>query len=524
MKRRLCIYAIIVAAYACSPLPAVANDSGLFRIVPVDTPEKGTLRVSNTSFFAPITANSILKTTYGVNDSDVMSSLTHASLGLTDRIALTGTIPFYADLFTQGSRSGEKTGPGDVGVGLRMAFGSNNNSVSGYTIGAGVVIPEEMSYGNEPLGFRTFSTGEFAYNADLSLGFGMKWLDGYLTASYRGFVNAPKSGPALSSDVFYESAYGYLGIGAPNAQGKASVIFQDHVTITAGAAVPFKTWLAGLLEVQRTSFSGSPSRDMILRLAPGVRLGRAGGFHVATGIDFKLHGDVPVRSYMFKLAIPFFRPVDLITRPLGREPAPENLVRSRNSLVAVNDFTLSDSRWLYEDELKHAFLNDLSSMGIMDLVDEERVDASFERMRLVPKKDTPERTGIRLGSNYLINTDITEYTVSRHSSFSIPYVIRFPKTTFALSASASVTDLVTGKTYNLGVISSEVIRSRGVNFFAHGVSSDLEYLSEPERRDREKELVERWIEDFNGVIIDNLDVFGWQPKRTEIRGDEETSG
>ena len=200
------------------------------------------------------------------------------------------------------------------------------------------------------------------------------------------------------------------------------------------------------------------------------------------------------------------------------------MARSRNSLVAVANFSKSDITCLYEDELKNSFSKRLESMGVMEVIGDNTVQKAFSRMELVPGEDSPERLGIRLGANYLIDTDISEYAIARTSSFTIPLIIRFPKTVFILAARASVTDLVTGEKHDLGVISASVKKSRGVNFFPRGASSDLTYLSEPERRIFEKELIENWVEKFNDVIIENIRVFGWEPKRTEISGDEEKSG
>jgi len=500
-------------------------DSGLFRTVPVTTPQKGVLWVSNTSFYAPITANQVLRRSYGVSDSRILSSLTHASLGLTDRVALTGTIPFYADMFTQGGRSGEKTGPGDVSAGFRVSSRPGRFFLRNFAVGARVTIPEKLGYGAEPLGYRTFSTGVLAYCAEMSLGFDFRLFEGYVSTAYHLFPKAGTPAGVERGDVFYESASGYLGIGKADSRGYSETILQDHVVVTAGAAVPFRPLVSWLIECSTASFTEKPGRSTIVRVAPGVRLGRPDGIHVNAGVDFRIHGPVPSRTYMLQVAIPFLRPKILVGKPLGKEePKPKFLVRSRNSLVAVDDFTKSDLRFLYERELKNAFRHELMSMGIMDVVDEERVAGSFRRARLVPRKDTPQRLGIRLGANYLINTDISDYSVERDAVFRIPFLFGVPRTTFKLSARASVTDLVSGKTHDLGIISARVVRSRGVSLFHRGGSSDIVYLSEPERRLNERELVDRWVERFNEVILEHLDVFGWEPKRTEIRGDEDTKG
>jgi len=516
--------ALVVLLTIAFPGGACALDSGLFRTVPVDTPDKGTVWVSNTSFYSPIAANTVLKNYYGVTESHVISSLTHVSLGVTDRIALTGTVPYFADMFKQGDLRGEKTGAGDVSLGLRMSFRPNKLFLDRFSFGANASIPERMGYGSEPLGFRTFSTGEFSYSAEMAFGFDFRLFEGYLSTVYHQFPNAPTDIAANTSDMFYESALGYLGIGMPDTGGLTEVIYQDHLIVTTGFAVPLKTWFSGIVEAGTASFTRGPTRDTIIRLAPGFRLGRPERIHLNAGVDFRLEGEIPVRTYMLQVTVPFLRPARLIKPPVDERKVPKNLVRSRNSLVAVRNFTSSDYTFLYEDELKHSFRKRLSSLGIMDLVREDRTDKSFARMKLLPGEDPPERIGVRLGANYLITTNIAEYAIERGSSFNVPFLFSKPNTTFSLSARASVTDLVSGRIRDLGIISASVKRSRGFNLFPQGESSDLVHLSEPERRIHEKELIDQWVERFNEIILDNLDVFGWEPKRTEMRGDEEVKG
>lgn len=517
-------YIIVFVLSATAILPGFAKaDTGLFRTLPAGTPERGTIWVSNSAFYAPIEANSVLKDRYGVTESKILSSLTHASLGLTNRLAMTGTFPFYADVFSQGSRSGDKTGPGDVAVGLRMSL-KPRGPMRSITVGGGVCIPEEMGYGAEPLGFRTFSTGELAYNAEMSFGFAIKSVEAYVSGVYNASPNVKPPTTVRSDDVFYDSAYGYLGIGRADGDGRAEVIFQDHVILTTAFAVPIRPWISGLFEVGAARFIEKPRRDTIMRAAPGVRFGKPGGFNVSTGIDLRLSGDIPGHTYLLQVTIPFLRPKELLRKPLPAEPVRKDLVRSRNSLVAVNDFSKSDLTFPYEEEVKNAFLRELESMRIMDIVSEERVDTANARMRFVARKDGLERLGIRLGANYLINADVSEYSIERGTQRSIPLVLDFPHTMFSISANATVTDLVTGKTHDLGIITASMKKSRGMRFFPHGPSTDLVYHSEPELRKYEKELIDLWLKHFNQVIIDNLDVFGWEPKRTELRGDEETKG
>jgi len=501
-------------------------ETGLFRTIPVGTPKKGTLWLSNGSSSAKIPTNAYLRDTYGVSNSQVVNSMSYGIVGITDWLGLSLRFPFYADMFKQGKRSGEKTGPGDVAAGFRVTWLPDRYFFRGLSFGLNATIPETFGYGREPLGFRTFSNGEFAYNAEVSIAFEPMFVKPYLSASYVRFHNAGNSS-VLPTDAFYESSYGYLGIGETANNGYAATIFQDHVTLTGGVEIPIQRYLSGLIETNAAFFTEKPARDNIIRIAPGIRIGRQNSFSLSMGIDIRISGSIPDRSYLMKVTIPFIRPARLIRRPVAvadEEPQPKELVRSRNSLVAVNDFYKSDQKFLYEREMKEAFRSELSSMGIMDLISDKKVKNAYQRANIVPLKDSPERFGIRLGANYVINTDINEYTITREKGFSIPFIIGFPNTAFVLKARAVVTDLVKGETRDLGEITATLRQQRGMLLFPKGESSDLNYMSEPERSRMEKQLVNLWVEQFNELIYNNLDVFSWEPKRTEIKGDEETSG
>ena len=93
-----------------------------------------------------------------------------------------------------------------------------------------------------------------------------------------------------------------------------------------------------------------------------------------------------------------------------------------------------------------------------------------------------------------------------------------------LSAQASVSDLVTGKTHDLGLISASVTRPRGVNLFPYGASSDLVHLTDPVKKLMEKRLIDSCVDQFNEAVLNNLEFFGWEPKRTKPGGDEDESG
>ena len=174
--------------------------------------------------------------------------------------------------------------------------------------------------------------------------------------------------------------------------------------------------------------------------------------------------------------------------------------------------------------MKRSLQNNLDDAGFMEIVPENKVERVFKQRELVPLPEKPQQLGVRLGANYLINTNILEFNVNRSPSFAIPYLIRFPQTTFSLSASSSVTNMVTGETHPLGVISADVTKARGVDFFSTGPSSDIIYISEPERRVLEKKLIDDWVDEFNKVMSKKIRIFGWEPKRTEMEGVEETEG
>lgn len=351
----------------------------------------------------------------------------------------------------------------------------------------------------------------------------IKFIEGYLSAAMRKYPRAEKSKAVFSSDVFYKSGFGYLGIGQSDEHGRSAVIFQDQVQISFGTVVPVKRWLSGIVEYHSTFFMEKPKRDTIVHVAPGFRLGRPDGMHLSAGVDFAVSGPVPDNTFMIRLNIPSLSPRAMKER-IKEKLIPVTAPRSQNSLVAVSDFSKSDIRYLYESEMKAAFHKKFNAMNIMEVVPDSKVTKAFQQKELVPLKDTPERFGVRLGANCLINTDISEYSITRKSSFAIPLLIGFPKSVFSLSAHTSVTDLVTGETRDLGVIYASVIRSRGVNYFPTGASSDIAYLSGPERRLMEKRLIENWVNNFNDVILQNLETFGWEPKSTKIRGEEEISG
>jgi hypothetical protein len=121
----------------------------------------------------------------------------------------------------------------------------------------------------------------------------------------------------------------------------------------------------------------------------------------------------------------------------------------------------------------------------------------------------------------MIQADIEKYRVERSSSLTIPYILSLPYYDFSLAATASITNLLTGETEQLGVITAEISKPRKMEFFPAGETSFFDYISEPERREAERELVERWVEEFNTVMTNKINILGWEPRKTVLKGEEE---
>ncbi|MFC1650415.1 hypothetical protein ACFL2X_02490 [Candidatus Latescibacterota bacterium] len=523
MKRCYIVIAVMVfSAMTASVNETTADDLGFFRTIPVETPDRGILRMSNTSYLSNINTNSVLSKSYGIKDSRVFGSVTEFELGITNYLNFNGSLPYYADMFKQGSNSGKKTGAGDVVIGFRLAKKIDNPKFKGISFGGRARIPEQLGYGPEPLGFRTFSYGELAYSVEASTGFRIKFADCNLSVSMIQFPNAAKGDSAFTTDSFYNTGFGYMGIGRPDNSGLAEGIFQNQLHVSFGTSVNLSSRIAGILEFNSTTFIEEPKRINIMTLAPGFRIGSVGGFNLSAGMDYALRGPIPDKTFMFRFRIPTLSAREIKQLLIRKSSGPE--IRSKNSLVAVNDFTRRNMTFQYIAELKKSLHKNMTEKGLMSVVPDEKAKNAFLQESLATVSDKPQQLGVRLGANYLINAEISDYNVIRSSSFKIPLLVSFPETSFSLSVNASVTDLVTGESHSLGTISSRISRSRGVNFFPFSASSDIEYISVIERRDCEKELISRWIEEFNGVLMDKIEIFGWEPKQTEIKETGEISG
>lgn len=516
MKRIIQILSIVIITFA-AVTSCIAWESGLFRPTPVTTPGKGLFQVSNSSFYSSLEANSVLKTKYGINSSHIYTNLTEAQAGITDNIALTGGFPYYQDLYNRSAGNGRKSGPGDVSVGIRASFKPEGEYLKFLSFGSTMVFPEKFGYGNEPLGYRTFSSGKFAIGIDTSAGYKFSFFQGYLSGALRTYPGAKNISIAHASDTFYDSGFGMLGIGSSDDTGLSTVIMQDQVQLSAGAVIPFTKNIAGLVELSTVKFLEKPIRKDIIRLAPGIRFGNPEKIYLSAAVDMGISGDMADNIFLLKVGIPSISPKkikDRITGQSSRLKAP----RAKNALVAVPEFTSSDIKFLYEKEIKDSFINKLSSMNYLDMTNGEKTHKAFQQMELVPRKDSLRQLGVRLGANYIINADIFDYSVKRISSLNLPLIISVQKSIFSLSARASITDLITGNVYDMGVITATVSKPRGVNYFPVG-GADISFLSAPETRAMERELIDKWVDNLNGIIIKNIKVFGWEIKEDKKAGD-----
>ena len=184
---------------------ALSDINGFFRSIPVDTPKKGILRVSNVSYYSKIQANDTLTQKYGISKSNILSSITNLEVGVTNYLSVTGTLPYYADMFSQGGKNGNKTGGGDISAGLRFAYTPEESMLRGISVGGRALIPEKMVFGREPLGFRTFSSGKQGYAIEASVGAGLKFIDTFFLRSclpIRGLHNLIR----LCSAMFFMKA------------------------------------------------------------------------------------------------------------------------------------------------------------------------------------------------------------------------------------------------------------------------------------------------------------------------------
>jgi hypothetical protein len=522
MNRIMSCAAALAIMLAGFSLPSRGGDPGLFRTRLADAPDRGILRMSSTSFYTDIPINSILSTHYGVGNSRIFSSVTQFELGVTEWLTVDGNLPYYMDMFKQRSRSGEKTGAGDVVLGLRVSRNAVESLMTGFSLGGRFRIPEQLGYGPEPLGFRTFSYGKPAYSIDAAASFRLRRMNLNMSASMIQYLRSESPDSAFTSDAFYDTGLGYLGIGQPDETGLATGIFQNQLHFSAGASIPVKQWFTALVEFNATSFAEAPRRDPIMTVTPGIRIGTPEGLNMSLGIDYALGGPVPDKTVLFRFRVPTLSYRGI--KALLTHRTLEEQVKSRNAMVAVNDFYRRDISYLYERELRDALLGNLTAGGFLGVTSPQRMADVMSRRDLVPIPEKPQQLGVRLGATYLINAEIIDYRVDRYSNFTVPYLVGFPQTDFTLVCRASVTDLVTGDEHPLGSITATVVKPRGVELFPTGPSSDINYLSEPERRVAEKELVNRWVEQFNEMMIEKSGLFGWEPRRAEVAGDEGAKG
>ena len=524
--RVICYFCAFFLIYSGT---ALSDVNGFFRSIPVDTPQKGILRVSNSSYYSKIQANDVLIQKYGISKSTILSSITNLEVGVTNYLSVTGTLPYYADMFSQGGRTGEKTGGGDISAGVRFAYTPEESILHGVSVGGRALIPERMVFGQEPLGFRTFSSGKQGYALEASIGARLKFIDTYFSASMFSYPGASQPDSALQSDVFYESGFGYRGIGQGDNAGYSLQLYHGQLRLTGGGMVPIRSWMSGFVEYDHTMFLSGPSRDSITRFTPGIRIGNTERIHASIGINVAINGPIPDKTYQFKLTIPTFSRRKLkkpseIKEKMRRIPGQGEQARAQNMFVAVKKFEKSDNTYVYENELRGSFEKQLNGLGVFNVVPGSHVDKVFTQRSLVPLTEKSTELGVRLGASYLINTDIFDYSIVKKSRFTIPLIVGFPGTLFSIKARASVIDLVSGQTHDLGVIEANVMQPRGVRFFPLGESSDIVHLSEPEILTAKGKLIDSLVHNLNNNIIERIYLFDWDPKRIIIRGDEETNG
>ena len=395
------------------------------------------------------------------------------------------------------------------------------------SIGSRVLIPEQFGYGREPLGFRTFSMGEFGYSLESGARLRSKWADLYFSAAAYRFHNQTllEENKKLKAPAgeFFDTGFGFRGIGVSDDTGYAPTILRNQFDFSAGGVIPLYRKLAGIVEFQTVIFTGEQQIKSITRLTPGLRLGSAEGFSVSAGLDFGLSGPAPQTGVVVRLSIPSISPRD-ISEGLGlrKKGLKAERIQSRNALVAVSEFSRRDDTFPYESEMRTSFQEALGALELMNVVPGDEVDRAFRQEAIVAVKDSPRDLGVRLGAQYIISAQVRSYTASRKSRFTIPFILMMPKTDFVLSARASVTNLATGKVFDLGVVTATLVKKRGTVFFSTGNSSDLVYLSVPETRSSEKELIDRWVDTLNKRILERLDLFDWKPKQTESVVEDKT--
>ena len=422
------------------------------------------------------------------------------------------------DRFKQGERSGKKTGAGDVVLGLRYSRSIPGTFLSGFSVGTHLRIAEQLGYGPEPLGFRTFSYGKPAYSIDVATGFHLPRMDMNVSISMLRFPGAAQADSAFATDTFYDTGFGYMGIGRPDPTGLAEGLFQNQFHTSVGLSMPVKPWLSMLLEFNTISFIGEPGRDGIATLAMGTRLGTPDGLNMSVGIDYALGGPIPDKTVLFRFRVPTlsYRGIKAL---LTMRPADID-VTAKNTVVAFTDFSKQDITYFYEEDLKTALLGSLRADNFLRIASNRQVGDVMYQQTLVPIPERPQQLGVRLGATHLVTTEILEYRIDRLANITVPFIVGFPQTDFTLTCRASVTDLVTGESHPLGTITATVVRPRGVVFFPAGQSSDISQLSEPECLKAEKELINRWVEQCTAAIVENSRLFGWEPMRAGVGIDE----
>jgi hypothetical protein len=318
MKKVLIIAAVLIGVLAYLAPPTVyARDASLFRTVPIDTPNRGVFRMSNVTYYSKIPTNHRLQELYSVQNSSIYSSLTELEYGVVDNFSINATFPYYVDHFEQITKTANKSGAGDIIAGLKYSYAPRTSLVmDGLSLGTKFIIPVEMHYAGEPLGYRVFSSGEFGYGFESGLGFTLRlnerpFFHGTISGAYHAFPQAPKADTLYDSNIFYDSGFGYRGIGRPDADAFSPSLFEDQISVGFTGVVPLRPWFSSIVEVNSTTLLDHPETGQLFSVAPGIMFGRTNQISLSVGMAFRVSGPIPRRTLMVGITIPSLSPRDI---------------------------------------------------------------------------------------------------------------------------------------------------------------------------------------------------------------------
>ena len=519
----------ILFAYMFLCLGTAYAETGLFRTKSAYIPPRGLARFTGFGYLTSFEPNSVLKS-YGVTNTQIATTGLEFTSSLNDYIALVGEIPFYHDMFKQKGNKGQKTGPGDMTLGMQISLPFKKFYINQLGIRGVGIIPAKIGKTPEPFGFRNFASGRAGMGLDALIDLDIYGLKAYLNGGYRNFGDKRAIPAEISTEIFYDSMYGLLGVGASDNSGKSATIFQDQLRFGIGLSVTITPKMGMLLEIDQTTFVRGPKREPVMRIVPGFRIGRTDGFSLMLGMDSRISGHIPSHTLAMRLDMPNISPRSLkrFLQILTRKRIPnDRFILSRNWKVAVMEFNNESSRFQRADELYDAFTKKLQSTGhfrvintgkIKELVSKKRMSRATNETRL------PGNMAREMGADYLITGTVIEYKVTREQGFGIPYLLRFPKTTKKIDVLTGVIDLATGEVKNTGIVTAKLSTRRGFRLFPINASGDIEYLSMPQNIKLEKELIDTWAKDCVKNLFDNLDWFMWPVKGERKEVVEDTVG